>query len=147
MTSRISIVTLGVGDLDRAVLFYEKGLGFERVPYESDEIAFFDAGGVQLALYPWDALAEDTTVGPTGSGFRGVTLAQNVESSKDVVEMIAAAVGAGGTLVKAPQPVFWGGFSAYFADPDGHLWEVACGSAEYAKEQAAIANNARSESD
>lgn len=147
MTARISIVTLGVRDLDRAILFYETGLGFERVPHESNKIAFLDAGGIQLALYPWDALAEDAMVDAAGDGFRGVTLAQNLESSMDVVALIGRAVEAGGKLVKAPQPVFWGGFSGYFADPDGHLWEVACGSAEYAKEQAVVANNVKPELD
>lgn len=135
MGARISIVTLGVRDLDRSIRFYELGLGFPRIPFESNEIAFFDAGGVQLALYPRSALAEDAQVDAAGDGFRGVTLAQNFDSSRQVVAMLEKAVAAGGKLVKAPQPVFWGGFSGYFADPDGHLWEIACGSAEYANER------------
>ena len=134
MRSRISIITLGVHDLPRAVKFYATGLGFDRVPFDSDQIAFFDAGGVQLALFPWGELAKDATVDGSGSGFRGVTLAQNVESSVEVKTTIQRALSAGAVLVKPAGPVFWGGFSGYFADPDGHLWEIACGSAEYARE-------------
>ena len=136
MKPGISIVTLGVRNLDRAIHFYESSLGFARIPFDSDEIAFFDAGGVQLALYPWNALAEDAKVDAAERGFSGITLAQNVDSSEQVVALIDRAVAAGGRLIKTPQPVSWGGFSGYFADPDGHLWEIACGSAEYAKEKA-----------
>ena len=136
MKPRISIVTLGVRNLDRAIHFYGSSLGFARIPFDSVEIAFFDAGGVQLALYPWNALAEDAKVDAAGHGFSGITLAQNVDSSEQVVALIDRAVAAGGRLIKPPQPVFWGGFSGYFADPDGHLWEIACSSAVYAKEKA-----------
>jgi uncharacterized protein len=137
MKPRISIVTLGVRNLNRAIHFYESSLGFERIPFDSDGIAFFNGGGVQLALYPWKALAEDAQVDAAGHGFSGITLAQNVDSSEEVVVLIDRAVAAGGRLIKPPQPVFWGGFSGYFADPDGHLWEIACGSEEYAKEKGA----------
>jgi len=135
MNPSISTITLGVRDLDRAIRFYETGLGFPRISFDSDTIAFFNAGGIQLALFPWDDLAKDANVSPDGQGFSGITLAQNVDSSTEVVAIIDQAVAAGGTLVKSGRHLFWGGFSGYFADPDGHLWEVACGSIEYAKEK------------
>lgn len=124
MDPRLSIVTLGVDDLEEAVAFYRDGLGLPEL--ESDgEIAFFDLGGTQLALYPWEALAEDATVSADGSGFRGVTLAHNAESKERVEAVLEEAAAAGATIVKPAQDVFWGGYSGYFADPDGHLWEVA----------------------
>ena len=136
MPATISMITLGVSDLARSILFYGEGLGFERVPFDGDSIAFFEAGGPQLALYPRDALAEDALASPDGEGFRGFTLAQNFESSAEVDAALARAIEAGATLVKPAQAVFWGGYSGYFADHDGHLWEVACGSEHYAREQA-----------
>ena len=137
MAPTVSMVTLGVSDLERSIGFYETGLGFVRVQYDSETIAFFDVGGTQLALYPRDLLAEDAGVSASGTGFSGVTFAQNVDSSAAVTAALADAVEAGGTLVKPGQAVFWGGYSGYFADPDGHLWEIACGSELYAKEQGA----------
>ncbi len=133
----VSMITLGVSDLGRSIRFYEEGLGFERVAYDSDDIAFFEAGGPRLALYPRDALADDARVDPQGRGFTGITLAQNLASSRAVTALLKQAVNAGGTLVKEGQPVFWGGFSGYFADPDGHLWEVACDSDIYSNETSA----------
>ncbi len=129
------LVTLGVADLARSTRFYEEGLGLERAPFPSDTIAFFDAGGTQLALFGREELAADAGVAARGEGFRGVTLALRLGSSAEVKTMLERAVAAGGALLKPPQPVFWGGFSGYFEDPDGHLWEVACGSAEYAAEK------------
>jgi hypothetical protein len=124
MDPRISVVTLGVDDVDRAVSFY-RDLGFPlQDREEGSDIAFFETEGVWLALYPRDALAEDATVAPEGGGFSGVTLAQNVESETAVDALLAEAVDAGAELVKPGQETFWGGYSGYFADPDGHLWEV-----------------------
>ncbi|MDZ7686944.1 MAG: VOC family protein [Gammaproteobacteria bacterium] len=134
MPASISIIGLGVADLSRAIAFYE-AIGFNRVPFDSTEIAFFEAGGPQLALFPRDELAKDAQVSEEGSGFRGITLAQNLTTSKEVDDLLSLAVASGGTLVKAAEPVYWGGYSGYFSDPDGHLWEVACGSAEYAREK------------
>jgi len=94
-------------------------------------------GGTKLALYPRDLLAEDVGVSAAGEGFGAVTLASFKPSSSEVVAFLERAVGAGGTMVKPGQPVFWGGFSGYFADPDGHLWEIACDSADYSKEREA----------
>lgn len=124
MDPRLSIVTLGVDNLEDAVAFYRDGLGLPKLESEG-EIAFFDLGGTQLALYPWEALAEDATVSADGSGFRGVTLAHNAESKERVEAVLEEAAAAGATIVKPAQDVFWGGYSGYFADPDGHLWEVA----------------------
>lgn len=94
------------------------------MPFEGDA-AFFMLNGSWLSLYPWNALAEDATVSKKGGGFRGITLAHVVSSKEEVVEVLNQAVHAGGKLVKQAQDVFWGGYSGYFADPDGHLWEVA----------------------
>ncbi|MCK5623620.1 MAG: VOC family protein, partial [Alphaproteobacteria bacterium] len=106
------------------VEFYEKGLGLLRK--EGPEgIAFFEMGGTMLSLYPRDKLAEDITVSGQGSGFPGFTLAHNVESPEAVDEVLREAVAAGAELVKPGQKVFWGGYSGYFADPDGFYWEVA----------------------
>jgi catechol 2,3-dioxygenase-like lactoylglutathione lyase family enzyme len=124
MKPRISMITLGVRDLATAIAFYESGLGLPRMASPTD-VAFFPLNGTWLALYPRDALAADVGVTASGSGFAGVTLLHNVASEAEVDTVIAHAVAAGGTLVKPPQQVFWGGYSGYFSDPDGHLWEIA----------------------
>ncbi len=124
MKPRISMVTLGVRDLAASVAFYEKGLGFPRMDSPPD-VAFFTLNGTWLGLYGREALAEDAKVSAEGSGFEGFSLAHNVESEKEVDEVVAQAIGAGANLVKKPQKVFWGGYSGYFKDLDGHLWEVA----------------------
>jgi len=118
------MITLGVTDMERSVRFYEKGLGLPRMPFEGGA-AFFTLNGSWLSLYPWDALADDAMVAPSGNGFRGITLAHVVSSKEEVVKVLDQAVRSGGKLVKSAQTVFWGGYSGYFADPDGHLWEVA----------------------
>ena len=124
MKPHISMITLGVRDLAMAVEFYEKGLGFPRME-SPPEVAFFTLNGTWLGLYDREALAEDATVSAEGQGFESFTLAHNVHSEVEVDEVVAQAIGAGATLVKKPQKVFWGGYSGYFKDPDGHLWEVA----------------------
>jgi catechol 2,3-dioxygenase-like lactoylglutathione lyase family enzyme len=124
MNPRISMITLGVRDLAAAVQFYEQGLGFPRRE-SPPEVAFFTLHGTWLGLYGREALAEDATVPAAGRGFEAFTLAHNVHSEAEVDAVIAQAVAAGATLVKPPQKVFWGGYSGYFKDPDGHLWEVA----------------------
>ena len=124
MEPRITLGTLGVSDLARSIRFYRDGLGLpQRETPES--VAFFEMRGVWLSLYAREALAEDATVSPEGSGFRGFTLAHNVRSPEAVDRLLADAVAAGATLVKPGQKVFWGGYSGYFADPDEFLWEVA----------------------
>jgi len=124
MQPRISMITLGVRDLTAAVEFYEKGLGFPRME-SPPEVAFFMLNGTWLGLYGREALAEDATVPADGQGFESFTLAHNVHSESEVDEVVAQAIAAGATLVKKPQKVFWGGYSGYFQDSDGHLWEVA----------------------
>lgn len=124
MKPRISMITLGVRDLTTAVEFYENGLGFPRME-SPPEVAFFTLNGTWLGLYGREALAEDAQVSSEGNGFGAFALAHNVGSEKEVDMVVAQAVAAGATLVKKPQKVFWGGYSGYFKDPDGHLWEVA----------------------
>lgn len=124
MKPHITIVTLGVEDLQRAVDFYQNGLGFPLMN-DSDDIAFFRLEGTILGLYPKDKLAEDITIAPEGTGFQGFTLAHNVDSPEEVDRTLAEAVEAGAELVKPGQKVFWGGYSGYFKDPEGFYWEVA----------------------
>lgn len=124
MEPRISFVTLGISDLQRSVKFYRDGLGFPLSSASKDDVAFFKTGGIVLALYPTEKLAEDAHVPPAGSGFRGVTLAHNVRSREEVSSVLALAEAAGATITKPAQDTFWGGHGGYFADPDGYLWEV-----------------------
>ncbi|MEE9538173.1 MAG: VOC family protein [candidate division NC10 bacterium] len=124
MNPRISMITLGVSDLEKSIKFYKEGLGFPRMA-SPPEIAFFTLNGSWLGLYNRESLAEDATVSPEGSGFNGFTLSHNVASESNVDQIIGQAVSVGATLVKQPQKVFWGGYSGYFKDPDGYLWEVA----------------------
>ena len=124
MEPRISIVTLGVADLQRSIRFYERGLGWTRSAAGSDQIAFFPMRGAVLALYPRHLLAEDANL-VNGAGFGGITLAHNVESKAAVDAVLSEAVAAGATLIKLPRAAEWGGYSGYFADPDGHVWELA----------------------
>lgn len=124
MTPRINLVTLGVADVQASTAFYER-LGLRRSAQSQPSVAFFQLGAVVLGLFGRADLAADAGVADTPPGFSGVTLAHNVGSPEEVRAVIAEAVAAGARLVKEPEAVFWGGFSGYFADPDGHLWEVA----------------------
>jgi uncharacterized glyoxalase superfamily protein PhnB len=124
MDQRLSLITLGVADFDRALQFYE-ALGWKKSPASQGDVAFFQLNGMALALYPADLLAEDAKVGPKAAGFGGITLAINVPRKEDVAPLLEAAVRAGGTLLKPAQDAFWGGHTGYFADPDGYPWEVA----------------------
>ncbi len=126
MKAKISIVTLGVDDLERATRFYQDGLGLPRHEFEDGSIAFFCLEGTWLALYPRAALASDIGVEvETIRGPGGVTLAHNVSSEAEVDTVLAQAVTAGATLVKPAEKVFWGGYSGYFRDTEGYHWEVA----------------------
>lgn len=120
----LSLVTLGVADLDRARAFYT-AMGLSPSPKSTGDVVFFQMPGGVLALYPRVLLAEDATVEGAGSGFSGITLACNLDSPGEVDAVLERAVATGAKLVKPTQKVFWGGYSGYFADPDGHLWEVA----------------------
>ena len=125
MEPRISLITLGVRDLERATRFYRDGLGWPLAALSNENVSFFRTTGVVLSLFSRESLAEDAGVPAEGSGFPGFTLAYNVRRREEVSEVLARAVDAGGTLVKAARDVFWGGHCGYFADPEGTLWEVA----------------------
>ena len=119
------MITLGVANLERSIAFYRDGLGFPKKE-SPPEVAFFTLNGTWLGLYGREALAEDATVSPEGGGgFPGFALAHNVHSEAEVNAVLNQAMESGGTLVKPGQKVFWGGYSGYFKDPDGFLWEVA----------------------
>lgn len=125
MEPRLSIVTLGVADVAKARSFYE-ALGFTASSASQPAITFMSTGGVVLALFGREALAEDAHVSAGNvPGFTGVTLAHNCRSEAEVDRALAHAVDCGAALMKPAQKVFWGGYSGYFRDPDGHLWEVA----------------------
>lgn len=124
MQPRISMITLGVRNLEKSIAFYEKGLKFPRME-SPPEVAFFTLNGTWLGLFGREALAKDAGVSGKGGGFNSFSLAHNVESEAEVDVAVKQAVDAGASLVKKPEKVFWGGYSGYFADPDGHLWEVA----------------------
>ncbi len=124
MKPRISMIALGVSDLERAVRFYQEGLGFPKMESPPD-IAFFNLNGTWLGLATRDALAKDATVSPEGSGYNCFNLAHNVASEAEVDQVMAQAASAGAKTVKPAQRASWGGYSGYFKDPDGHLWEVA----------------------
>ena len=124
MEQRLSLVTLGVADLARSARFYEDGLGWRRGT-DDKGVVFFQMPAMILSLYPRAALAEDVGVAELAPAPAAMTLAYNARSREEVDKVIAKAVSSGASLVKAAKDAFWGGYSGYFADPDGHLWEVA----------------------
>src|SRR6184192_2939055 len=125
MNPHVGVITLGVKDLARAKRFYGESLKWPVRVEEGNWVCYsLGDGSSALALYPWDALAEDAGVDPGGSGFRGVTLSYGVGSEERVAEVLAEVAAAGGAVVKPAQATQWGGYSGYFADPDGYLWEV-----------------------
>jgi uncharacterized protein len=123
MDQRLSVVTLGVRDLARARAFYE-ALGWNTGAAPDDDVVFFQAGGLIVALWSRESLAEDSAVEDAG-GWGGITLAHNVRSPEDVDAVIAEAEAAGATIGRPGAKTFWGGYSGVFIDPDGHPWEVA----------------------
>lgn len=131
MKPRITLVTLGVDDLERAVAFYRDGLGFPTQgivgrEFEHGAVAFFDlTDGLRLALWPRSSIAHDTGLTVTPRSATEFTLAHNVLTAADVDAVFAQALQAGARSVKAPAKTFWGGYTGYFQDPDGHIWEVA----------------------
>lgn len=131
MTPRITLLTLGVDDLPRAVAFYRDGLGFATrgivgTEFEHGAVAFFDLqAGLKLALWPRASLAHDTGLPAQPGSALEFAMAHNVGSAQEVDAVMAQARQAGATITKAAQPTFYGGYAGYFQDPDGHLWEVA----------------------
>jgi uncharacterized protein len=124
MEQRLSLVTLGVADLERSRRFYEEGLGWRR-GNAHPEVVFFQVGGAVLALWAREALAADARLPAAGSGFGGIALAYNTRSREEVDRVLAEAEDAGATILKPAENASWGGYTGYFADPDGHPWEVA----------------------
>ena len=131
MNPHVAVITLGVRDLERARRFCSEGLGWPIQQEDHNWVCFsLGDGSSALALYPWDALADDATVPADGTGFRGVTLSHNVRSQQRVDEVLAEARRAGAQVVKHAEPTSWGGYSGYFADTEGHFWEVATGATQ-----------------
>ena len=125
MKQNLHIVTLGVRDFDRSYKFYTETLGWKTTSSSDGDITFFQANGVVLAIYPLDKLAEDVLTSPAETDGLSFTLAHNVGSEKEVDEIIKDLEAKGVEIIKQPQKAFWGGYSSYFADPDGFRWEVA----------------------
>jgi len=124
MEQRLSLITLGVADLVVARTFYET-LGWRALPQSNETVAFFQCGGIVFALFGRNALAEDANLAPHGEGFSGFALAHNVREKDEVDTLLAEAEAAGGKIARRGSDAFWGGYTGYFSDPDGHLWEVA----------------------
>jgi catechol 2,3-dioxygenase-like lactoylglutathione lyase family enzyme len=130
MKPRISVLTLGVDDLERAVAFYRDGLGLRTkgivgTEFEHGAVAFFELqSGMTLALWPRNSIAHDTGLDAGGRAPTAVTIGHNVRDRAEVDQVMGEAKAAGATIVKAAQDTFYGGYAGYFEDPDGHLWEV-----------------------
>lgn len=122
--SRITLITLGVADVASSTRFYES-LGWRKSSASNEQVTFFHSAGTVLGLFNRQALADDAGVENSAVGFSGCTLAQNYNSKTEVDDVFAHALACGAREVKKPCDVFWGGYSGYFADPDGHLWEIA----------------------
>ncbi len=125
LEARISVITLGVQDFPRSLHFYRDILGWRTSATEADPVAFFPLRGMVLSLYGRKELALDAKTPPEGQGFHGFTVSHNVGSSAEVDQVFDRLKAAGCTIVKEPQSADWGGYSGYFSDPDGNLWEVA----------------------
>jgi catechol 2,3-dioxygenase-like lactoylglutathione lyase family enzyme len=131
MNPHVSVITLGVKDLNTAKQFYGKGLGWATRQDYPQWVSFgINNGSAALGLYAWDALAGDAGVAAAGSGFRGVALSYLVRSEERVAEVLAEAERAGGKIVKAAERAQWGGASGFFTDPDGYVWKVASGTGD-----------------
>jgi uncharacterized protein len=122
MNQHLHLVTLGVRDFEK---FYLETLGWKTSSASSEDVVFIQAGGIVISIFPREKLADDALVSPEGQGFSGITLAYNAQSEAEVDEIITDLKDKGVKILKEPQKVFWGGYSCYFADPDGYCWEVA----------------------
>ncbi len=133
MEPRLSIITLGVKDLERSRKFYQDGMGLPTTKKPGDGIIFFQTSGCCLALYPYKKLAEDVSpkFDTPMAKFSGITIAHNVRTREEVDVIIAQAERSGAKIEKPAQDTFWGGYSGYFSDPDGYLWEIAWGAFDF----------------
>lgn len=125
MEQRLTIITLGVSDIKESEKFYSGVLGWKKTETSNENIIFYNLNGIQFALYPKNKLAEDANIEPEGSGLGAFTLAHNLRSIDEVDALFKYLKDLKVKILKEPQKVFWGGYSGYFADPDGYLWEIA----------------------
>lgn len=125
MRQKLNLITLGVDNFKKSLNFYEKGLGWKKSDKSMDDLALFPLGGITLALYPRQELADDATLNYSPTEFSGLTLSYNAKSEKEVDQVLAKVKKLGATIIKPAQKAFWGGYSGYFKDLDGHVFEVA----------------------
>lgn len=125
MRQKLNLITLGVDDFNKSLDFYEKGLGWKKSDKSIDNLTLFDLGGIILALHPRHELAADTTLSYRPTPFSGLTISHNTRSEKEVDDILEKAAKLGATIVKPGQKVYWGGYSGYFKDLDGYVFEVA----------------------
>jgi catechol 2,3-dioxygenase-like lactoylglutathione lyase family enzyme len=125
MRQKFNLITFGANDIQKTVDFYEKGLGWKKSALSVDEFALFPLGGMVLGIYPKIKLADDIGVDEKGTGFAGLTISYNAKSEAEVDEVLQLVESLGAEIIKPARKVFWGGYSGYFKDPDGHLIEVA----------------------
>jgi uncharacterized protein len=125
MRQKFNLITLGVDDFEKSVRFYEKGLGWKKSDKSMDDLALFPLGGMTLALYPRQELAKDVTLKYQATEFSGLTISYNAKSEKEVDGILKQVEELGATIIKPAQKVFWGGYSGYFSDLDGYVFEVA----------------------
>ncbi|MBG9375513.1 VOC family protein [Panacibacter sp. DH6] len=124
MRQKLNLITLGVSDVETTARFYES-LGWKRSEHSTGDLVLFPLGGITMALYPRHLLAEDAAISDDATGFAGVTFSLNTKSEEEVDSVLHEVQSKGATIVKPAQKVFWGGYSGYFKDPDGHLVEIA----------------------
>ena len=125
MEQRLTIITLGVSDLNKSTHFYENKFGWKKSEFSNENISFFMLNGIQLALYEKNELAKDATVNSNGSGFKGFTIAYNTRSEREVDHLISEFRAKGVKIIKEPQKAEWGGYSSYISDLDDNIWEIA----------------------
>lgn len=125
MRQKLNLITLCVDNFEKALAFYEKGLGWKKSDKSMDGLALFPLGGIVLALHPRQELADDTTLNYQPTEFSGLTISYNAKSEKEVDDVLKQVEKLGAAIIKAAQKVYWGGYSGYFKDLDGHLFEVA----------------------
>jgi catechol 2,3-dioxygenase-like lactoylglutathione lyase family enzyme len=125
MRQKLTLITLGVSSFEKALAFYEQGLGWKRSDKSMEQLALFPLGGITLALYPRTELAEDAGLKDQDCGFAGLTLSYNAVSENEVDEVLGKVKSLGASIIKPAAKVFWGGYSGYFKDLDGHLIEIA----------------------